>query len=213
MKFLDALLGRTQPVKADLDALFALPSAAITLQAAAGLVSSGQAGVCYKPGSGRGFAATQEELDEVLRVDSGERGSRVHEEVDSYGYRWVVVEHPLLEDLVNRAHMVNATLQDRGYGPQLLCSVFAFGEDADPAGAGQVELESGGTDRAPAGAGGGSTYLVYLYKRGTFYPFAPRGHERRDQELELRLRGMLENELPVEEDLTRWFPLWGLPLR
>jgi hypothetical protein len=52
---------------------------------------------------------------------------------------------------------------------------------------------------------------VYLYKRGTFYPFAPAGGQKRDTELELRLRGMLEGELPVESDLGRWFPIWDAP--
>jgi hypothetical protein len=52
--FLDTLLGRTKPVKANLDALFALPTAALTLQSAGGLVSSGHAGVCWKPPSGQG---------------------------------------------------------------------------------------------------------------------------------------------------------------
>jgi len=200
VRFLDAILGRSPEVRPNLDALFSLPSTAVTLQASAGLVPTGQAGVCYKPASGQGFAATKEELDEVLQVDAGERGVSIHEEGDSFGYQWVVVEHPLIEDLVNRVHMVNATLQDRGFGPQLLCSVFGF----QPA-------PEGGGDPPPGQAA--RAYLVYLYKQGTFYPFAPRPGEHRDQELELMLRGVLEKELPVEQDLSRWFPLWGLPLR
>ena len=52
MGLFDTLLGRTKPVKANLDALFALPTAALTLQSAGGLVSSGHAGVCWKPPSG-----------------------------------------------------------------------------------------------------------------------------------------------------------------
>ena len=54
--------------------------------------------------------------------------------------------------------------------------------------------------------------LVYLYKRGTFYPFAPMGGEKRDNELELHLKGILEKDLKVEQDLTRWFPVWGVPV-
>jgi hypothetical protein len=53
---------------------------------------------------------------------------------------------------------------------------------------------------------------VYLYKRGTFYPFAPRPGERRDNELELQVRAAVGGELPVEPDLTRWFALWGVPI-
>jgi hypothetical protein len=55
---------------------------------------------------------------------------------------------------------------------------------------------------------------VYLFKRGTFYPFAPvdAGKERRDTELELRIRTMVGADLPVEADLSRWFPMWDVPV-
>ncbi|MGH9023496.1 MAG: PspA-associated protein PspAB, partial [Acidimicrobiia bacterium] len=59
---------------------------------------------------------------------------------------------------------------------------------------------------------GSSCYLVYLYKRASFYPFAPLPERKRDGELELRVRGALGRDLPIEADLTRWFALWGLPL-
>jgi hypothetical protein len=57
-----------------------------------------------------------------------------------------------------------------------------------------------------------SSFLVYLYKRGTFYPFVPTGSERRDNEAELRLKAELKEDLSMEEDLDRWFPLWKLPV-
>ena len=53
--------------------------------------------------------------------------------------------------------------------------------------------------------------LVYLYKRGTFYPFAPVAEPRRDTILELQLRDLLADDLAVESDMTRWFPVWGAP--
>jgi hypothetical protein len=190
VKFLDALLGRTKPKQANLDALFALSGAAVTLEAATGMRPSGQAAVCFKPASGAGFAATSAELTELLELAVKEAGSTLRVSDDSYGYRWIVLGDPDLEDLVTSAHMVNATLEEHGFGPQLLCSVFGF---ASPSGAERC-------------------HLVYLYKRGTFYPFAPRGDQRRDNELELRVRGALGNDLPVEPELSRWFALWGLPL-
>jgi hypothetical protein len=52
---------------------------------------------------------------------------------------------------------------------------------------------------------------VYLFKRGTFYPFAPLGGERRDTALELRVKSLLAGELRMEDDLGRWFPVWGAP--
>jgi hypothetical protein len=56
-------------------------------------------------------------------------------------------------------------------------------------------------------------YWIYNYKRGAFYPFAPAGGgEQRDNERELVLKAQLGKELPVEEELARWFPLWGIPI-
>jgi len=53
--------------------------------------------------------------------------------------------------------------------------------------------------------------LVYLPKRGTFYPFAPNGPQSRDNALELQVRAVLGTDLPVEADVTRWFALWDAP--
>jgi hypothetical protein len=188
VKLFDVLLGRSKPKQANLDALFAVTSAAITLEAAAGLRPSGQAAVCFKPASGQGFAATSKELTELLEMAVEEAGSKLEVTDDQYGYRWVVLADPDLEDLVTSVHLVNSTLQDHGFGPQLLCSVFGFG------------------------SGQAACHLVYLYKRGTFYPFAPRPGERRDNEVELNVRAVLGGELPIESDLTRWFALWGVPI-
>ena len=53
--------------------------------------------------------------------------------------------------------------------------------------------------------------MVYLYKQGTFYPFAPTGERRRDNLLEIQVRDLLAAELPIERDLSRWMALWGAP--
>ena len=189
MRFLDALLGRSKPKQPKLDALFGVTGAAVTLEVSAGLKPTGQAAVCFKPASGEGFAVAADELRGLLDLAVKEAGSTVRIEDDRFGYRWVVLGDPDLEDLVTSVHLVNSTLEQHGFGPQLLCSVFAF----------------------DAGAGK-RFHLVYLYKRGTFYPFAPREGERRDNELELQVRGTLGSDLPIEPELARWFALWGIPL-
>jgi hypothetical protein len=53
--------------------------------------------------------------------------------------------------------------------------------------------------------------LVYLYKRGTFYPFAPLSGQERDNALEIQIKNTLVDDLKIEQDLTRWFPVWGAP--
>jgi hypothetical protein len=209
VKFLDALLGRSKPKQPKLDALFGVTAAAITLEASAGLRPTGQAAVCFKPASGQGFAAASEELRGLLELAVTEAGSTLRVEDDRYGYRWVVLGDPDPEDLVTAVHLVNSTLEQHGFGPQLLCSVFGFADGG-----------SGGLTGSPpvdGGSGGASSgrrrcHLVYLYKRGTFYPFAPLEGERRDNELELQVRGTLGSDLPIEPELARWFALWGIPL-
>jgi hypothetical protein len=191
VKFLDAILGRTKPKQANLDALFAVPGAAITLETALGLRPAGAAAVCFRPASGQDFAATQTEIDELLTLAGKDTGAVVSQSEDSYGYHWIVVRDPDLEDVVTTVHMVNATLAERGFGPQLLASVFPFRADD-----------------------GRVAYLVYLFKRGTFYPFAPApgGGERRDNQRELQIQAAVAGEVPLEEDLSRWFPIWGAPV-
>jgi hypothetical protein len=131
---------------------------------------------------------------------------------DKFGYRWIIVEATAVDDLVTRVHMVHSSLQDAGWSTQLLCSVFGFAPGptqatgADTAtGAPEASGSSADTITRPL-------YLVYLAKQGTFYPFAPTGNEQRDNELELRLKGMLAEDLPIEPDLSRWFPMWDLPI-
>jgi hypothetical protein len=210
MGLLDTLLGRTKPVQSNLDALFALPSASVTLQSAAGMSCSGNAGVCFKPPSGQGFEEMQAEVVKLLSMD-GTGGLRKAE--DAYGYHWLVVEDPDIEALVTRIHLVNSSLSDAGWGPQLLCSVFGLATlpTSDP----PSEADAGPVPSITVGPGHvvpSTAFLVYLFKRGTFYPFVPTGTEKRDIEEELKLKSLVADDLVVEADLDRWFPLWDLPV-
>ena len=62
MGFLDTLLGRTKPVQPKLDDLFALPSAAITLEAGTGFKPTGSGSVCFRPVEGRSFTDVQKDV-------------------------------------------------------------------------------------------------------------------------------------------------------
>jgi hypothetical protein len=187
--FLDTLLGRTKPVQPNLDALFALPSAAITLEAASGLVPSGVGSVCFRAAEGRAFQDIEKDVRDLLAMGAAADAPPVEVSTDSYGFTWLLIRRPpdQLDALVTDVHAVNSSLADAGFGPQLLCSLIGF--------------------TGPAG----KLAVVYLYKRGTFYPFAPQGGERRDNALELQVRGAIEGDLKIESDLSRWFPVWGAP--
>jgi hypothetical protein len=72
----EAITGRSRPPRADLDALFLVPYAVITLQAAAGLRPAGDGSVCYRAATGAGFHQTQDEILALLR-GAGARGLSV----------------------------------------------------------------------------------------------------------------------------------------
>ncbi|MER5830758.1 hypothetical protein ABT116_07940 [Streptomyces sp. NPDC002130] len=192
MGLLDILLGRTKPVVADLDRLFALPSAAVTLEAAAGFTPTGRGAVCFASVEGAAFEQSHREVQALLDADIDRDGPPVELRRDDYGYSWLVSRRApaRLSDLVNDLHAVNSQMEVNGFGPQLLCSLAGF-EDSS----------------------GRRLALVYLYKRGTFYPFAPLpdGTQRRDNALELQVRAALSGDLRIEQDLGRWFPVWGAP--
>ncbi|MDI3388528.1 hypothetical protein QIS99_20295 [Streptomyces sp. B-S-A8] len=192
MGFLDAILGRSKPVRPDLDQLFGLPSAAVTLQAGPGFLPTGLGSVCFASVEGGAFNRVQQEVRALLDADTGRGGIPVEFSQDAYGYTWLLARQPPEDTaaLVNDLHAVNTLLQDGGFGPQLLCSLMGF-RDSGPC----------------------SLALVYLYKRGAFYPFAPRpgGVEQRDNALELQIRALLKDDLRIEPDLARWFPVWGAP--
>ena len=189
MGFMDSLLGRRKAVQPNLDALFALPSAAITLQVNLDVLATGRGSVAFRAHEGRAFADVQAEVQQLLDADGGPPVELIG---DEYGFTWILVRtDPVdLSGVVTDLHAVNSSLLAAGFGPQLLCSLVSF-RDPD--------------DRAVA--------MVYLFTRGTFYPFAPeRGAgERRDNVLEIRIRAMLAKELPVEPDVSRWFAVWGAP--
>lgn len=187
MGFFDRMLGRTAPPKPNLDALFAVPDAAITWETALGYRPTGVGSVCFRPAEGAAFADTQAEIQQLLDADDG---PPVEVTTDAYGFTWLVCRHAPddIAGLVTDLHAINTTLQDRGFGPTLLLSLVVF-----------------------ASTQGESLGLVYLYKRGTFYPFAPRPGERRDNALEIQARGVLSSDLRVEPELGRWFAVWGAP--
>ena len=66
---------------------------------------------------------------------------------------------------------------------------------------------------APIDGGKHPVFWIYGYKRGAFWPFVPTGEDqKRDNAGELELKAKLEKELPVEQDLTRWFGVFDAPL-
>lgn len=191
MGLTDVLFGRKKLKGAKLDRLFALSTAHVTLEAELGLRSAEAAGVVFKPLSAGEFMRAEQALDDLLGVVAQTSGSEVRRRQDSLGYQWLVVRDRDFEDLVTGVHVVASELVAHGFGEQLLAAIFAF----EPRGDGRT------------------TYLIYGFKRGAFWPFVPTGEgQERDNAEELRLKNELQGELPIEEDLSRWLGLFDAPL-
>jgi hypothetical protein len=190
MGFLDVLRGKRKLAQPAPDRLFAMATAYVTMETSMGLKSAGRAAIVFQPLATADFDQIVRDMEEVLHGTGSDMGTIVRRTDDEFGYRWMILEDPDFEDLVVGVNAVSSALQAGGYGERILCAVFAFRDEQD----------------RPA-------YWIYNYKRGTFYPFVPAaGAQQRDNERELRLKAQIGAELPVEPELERWFPLWGIPI-
>lgn len=182
----DVLRGQRTAKRPNLDNLFALPGAAITLQTSLGLAPTGTGSVCFRAPEGGAAQTTEADAETLIESDGG---PPVDRKVDEFGFTWLVVRRPDdVSALVTDLHAVNTTLEANGFADGLLCSWLGFSD-------GQ----------------GRDAGLVYLYKRGTFYPFCPNGARTRDTLLERQVRDAVANDVPIEPDPNRWLPLWDLP--
>jgi hypothetical protein len=197
MGFLDALLGRRKLEGPAPDRLFAVSTAYVKFETELGVTTRGSAAIVFQPLATADFDSIVSEMEEVVRATSADSGTTVESSDDSYGFRWLVLRGRDFDDLVVGVNAVSSALEAGGYGDRVLCAVFAF------------------EDRKQQ-----PIYWIYNYKRGYFYPFVPApggsgaGTQEgsRDTERELVLKAQVGTELPVEPELERWFPLWGIPI-
>jgi hypothetical protein len=189
MGLLDVIFGRRKlDMPAD-DRLFAISTCYVKFETELNIASRGSAAIVFQPLSSADFQSIVTEMEAVVRGTSSDSGVSVDTSDDSYGFRWLVLRGKDFDDLVVGINAVSGSLESGGYGDRVLCAVFAF-EDQQ---------------KRPL-------YWIYNYKRGMFYPFAPSGENQRDNERELVAKAQVGNELPVEPELERWFPLWGIPI-
>jgi hypothetical protein len=192
----DILTGRHE-VKgpASNDRLFAITTAYITLQSGHQIDPAGAAAIVFQALATSEFESTLREMEEVVTATGKESGTTVATEDDSYGYRWMVLRNhddaSSVEDLAVGINAVSSSIETAGHGERLLCAVFAFVD----------------AHKHPV-------YFIYNYKRGHWYPFVPdpANKQQRLTERELQLKAQIGSELPIEPELERWFPLWGIPI-
>jgi hypothetical protein len=193
--FVDAILGKSTLPKAKSEKLFAMSTASITLESNLGLKPSGSAGICFKPIGASAYESARKEIQELLEYSSKETETEFRLEKDEFDFLWAIFKDPDFEDLVANIHLVSETLEEHGFGGQLLCAIYRF--DGEP--------EFGNSGR------GKTVYWIYNFKQGTYYPFIPLSGKQRDSPFEFKLRAEMEREMPIEENVEKWYPLWGIP--
>jgi hypothetical protein len=190
MGFLDSIIGGRKKLKGPApDRLFALSTAYVTLSTGHGIESKGVAAIVFQPLETADFESIVTEMEEILRGTGEETGTTIESAEDEHGYRWIILRDDDIEDLVVGINAVSDGLTVGGYGDRVLAAVFAFGDSK-----------------------GRPVYFIYNYKRGYWYPFVPAGKHARAGERELQIKAIIGDELPIEPELERWFPLWGIPI-
>jgi hypothetical protein len=185
----DALTGRHKVKGPAPDRLFALSTAYVALETEHEITARGIAGIVFQPLATSDFESIVNDMEAVVKATATDLGASVETHDDSFGYRWMVIRDQSLEDLVVAVNGVSSALVGGGYGERVLCAVFAFHGPRTP-----------------------QIYFIYNYKRGSWYPFVPTGAAgQRSVERELQIKAQVGRELPVEPELERWFPLWGIP--
>jgi hypothetical protein len=191
----DILTGRHQVKGPAPDRLFAITTAYVDLQAEHEVVPTGAAAIVFQALATSEFESTLKDMEAVVTATGGDNGTSVSTEDDSYGYRWMILRSPAsapsVEDLAVGINAVSGSIETAGFGERLLCAVFAFTD----------------SKKQPI-------YLIYNYKRGYWYPFvpAPGNAQERSTERELQLKAQIGEEMPLEPEIDRWFPLWGIPI-
>lgn len=137
-----------------------------------------QAALCFHAPDG--FETTIAELQSIVDATSTET-SAVHE--DQHGFRWLVIGDESIEGLATSLQFAAETFQTEGGADELLAAVYGFEKD----------------QRA---------YWIYTFDQGRFYPFVPDGTDSRDMKTEFKLQSVLGDTLPLEEDESKWYPLW-----
>jgi PspAB-like protein len=185
----DVLFGRKKLKGPARDRLFALTTAAVTLDLECSLKPTGAGALVFKPLSAGAFSAAEQEVEQLVQSVAAEQGSKLERRTDGYGFEWAIVRDPDLEDQVTGVYGLASGLTEKGFGAQLLAAAFRFDGGSHP------------------------VYWIYGFKTGTFWPFVPTGAgQSRDNARELELKAKLEPELPVEQDLSKWFALFDAPI-
>ncbi len=141
-----------------------------------------KAAICIKEASGN-FKDVIEEIKGFLDI-SKELSYRSVK--DKYGYIWFIISAQGIEDLIASIDAIADIVMEHGFGSNILASIFEFINEK-------------------------KVYLFYRFKDQRFYPFIPYKGDR-DVSEEMKIYAIMKSELPMEENMEKWYPIWNMPL-
>ncbi len=186
----NVLFGRKKLKGPARDRLFALTTAAVTLDVECGLKPAGVGAIVFKPLSAGEFTQVDNDVEQLLQGVASELGLEARPQAGHVRLR-----------VGDRARPRPRGSGDRGVRGR--------------AGVQRARLRrpAARSGRSASKAASSPVYWIYGFKTGTFWPFVPTGEKQeRDNARELELKAKLEKELPVEQDLTKWFALFDAPI-
>jgi hypothetical protein len=91
MGIFDVITGRRKVKQPAESRLFAMATAAVTLDLSLELKSSGKAAIVFQPLATADFSSIVSDMEEVLRGTGEDTGTGVERTDDAFGYRWMVL--------------------------------------------------------------------------------------------------------------------------
>jgi hypothetical protein len=182
--------GGSKKRETDSDTISSLSSAYIALNTRLDLKSTGRSAICIKNVDLVPFGEMKLEIENFLDASKADFEITYRTIVDPYEYLWIIIMTKTLEDNVAAITSIGDTIEERGFSDKLLAAIFDFND------------------------GSTANYLIYNYKLDKFYPFVPINEQqkRRDHDKELKIMSAVGDELPVEKDMSNWYPIWNIPI-
>src|SRR3954447_1530350 len=100
----DVLFGRKKLKEPAADRLFAITTAAVTLNVECGLKPAGAGAVVFKPLSAGDFTRVEGDVEQLVEKVAADNGSKLDRKTDTFGYEWLIVRDPELEDQVTAVY-------------------------------------------------------------------------------------------------------------
>src|ERR671922_1342378 len=183
----------SKKIEADFDAINSLSSAYIELETKLHLKSTGRTAICIRRANTPQFNEMKQEIEKFLEASKVDFELTFRTVVDPYDYLWIIILSKTIEDNVAAITSIGDTIEEKGFSDRSLASVF--------------ELNNGTTNE----------YLIYNYKLDKFYPFVPINEQQkqRNHSEELKIMSVLadEKKLPFEKEMSKWYPIWNIPVK